>query len=55
MIREPQRYGLVAVVLSEETDREKYHPPPVPRDEHAVDCRCDDCKMLHNRTGRGVS
>lgn len=39
----PLRFGLIAVVISEETDRVVYVPPPVARDDHHDRCGCDHC------------
>lgn len=39
----PLRYGLIAVVVSEESDRKPYVPPPVARDDHHESCGCVHC------------
>lgn len=41
----PLKYGLVAAVVSDDTDRAVYVPPPVARGEHAESCGCPDCAM----------
>jgi hypothetical protein len=37
------KYGLVADVVTEETDRPVYVPPPVDRGAHAETCGCAAC------------
>lgn len=39
----PLRFGLIAVVISEETDRHLYVPPPVAWDDHHEACGCPTC------------
>lgn len=48
-------YGLIAEVLVEETERQPYKAPPVPREDHAATCGCDDCKVRRGLDRRGVA
>lgn len=52
----PLTYGCVAVIITEDSDRLPYVPPPIARDEHATDtCGCPDCVMLRERKARGAA
>lgn len=42
--RVPLAFGLVADVVSDDTDRAPYVPPPVPTYEHNVRCQCQTCR-----------
>ena len=41
--RLPLRFGLVAVIVSDEQDRPPYVPPPMTDREHHERCGCDRC------------
>ena len=43
-IRVPLKYGCVAEVLTEDSDRPPYVPPPVQEQEHHPACRCERCQ-----------
>jgi hypothetical protein len=43
----PLRYGLLAIVISDESDRGPYVPTPVARDDHHEQCGCPTC--VHQR------
>lgn len=48
----PLKYGLVAAVITEESDRVVYVPPPVAYGEHAATCGCPDCRLLRGLKGK---
>lgn len=39
----PLRFGCQAILISEESDRKIYVPPPVARDDHHEACGCVHC------------
>lgn len=49
-IRYPLNYGLVAEIVTDESDRPPYVPPPVKDHEHAATCRCDRCQSKRATT-----
>jgi len=42
-IQVPLGYGLVALLVSEESDRPVYVPPPIARADHHDRCGCQAC------------
>lgn len=51
------QFGCVAVVESEETDREVYKPPPIASNDHHEQCQCGRCfktRALPQHPGRAV-
>jgi hypothetical protein len=47
--RVPLAFGLVADVVSDETDRLPFVPPPLKEYEHDDRCRCDKCRAAAAR------
>jgi hypothetical protein len=43
----PLRFGLLAIVVSDDSDRGPYVPTPVARDDHHDRCGCSTC--VHQR------
>ena len=55
-IRLALKFGLVADVLLEESDRGVYAPPVIPREEHAASCGCEACVLVRGlKRERGVA
>lgn len=46
LVLRPLKYGLAARVVTDETDRAAYVPPPVAYGDHAATCGCRDCVLL---------
>lgn len=46
------KYGLVAAVVVDDTDRPAYVPPPVAHEDHAATCRCPSCVALARVKGK---
>lgn len=42
---QPLKYGLAATIVTDESDRPVYVPPPVARGDHAATCGCPACVM----------
>ncbi len=44
-LRVPLKFGLVAQVVTDDSDRPPYVPPPIAPGEHAESCGCVQCVM----------
>jgi hypothetical protein len=42
-VRVPLKYRCAAVIVTEDSDRPMYIPPPIPKYDHHVDCGCPLC------------
>ena len=50
--RYPLKYGCVAHVVIDDSDRPPYVPPPIPKYEHAPNCGCGACVAVRDVNGR---
>jgi hypothetical protein len=50
-LRIPLRHGLVAILVSEDTERSVYVPPPLARGEHHERCQCSACIAMRSVKG----
>jgi len=44
--RVPLRFGLIALLISEASDRPPFVPPPVAKGDHHQACGCEHCVSL---------